>query len=203
VKIFDYLKSCKEVPSNVTQWQGFFTSLQNINLATMKTKIILLSAIIFLATISILSCKKESKAAPVRILLTDKPAAYDSINVHIIGMQVQINHDEAGWIPINTKDSIYNLLDLQNGISTLIAQDTIPAGTLQQVRFILGDGNKVVVNGTSYSLATPSAEESGLKIKIGKALNEALNTFTFDFNVSLSINQENGFYKLHPVIQLK
>jgi hypothetical protein len=136
-------------------------------------------------------------------MLTDKPAAYDSVNVHIVAINVQLNQDDAAWIPINTKDSIYNLLDLQNGITTLIAQGTIPVGVLQQVRFVLGDGNYVVVNGISYPLATPSAEESGLKIKIGQGLNETLNTFTLDFNAALSISEENGEYKLHPVIQLR
>jgi hypothetical protein len=169
----------------------------------MKTKNILFALSFFLAVISISSCKKEGKTAPVRFLLTDKPVAYDSVNVHIVGITVQINHDNESWIPINTKDSIYNLLDLQNGITTLIAQDTIPAGVLQEVRFVLGDGNKVVVNGVSYPLATPSAEESGLKIKIGQALNETLNTFTLDFDASLSISEINGTYQLHPVIQLK
>jgi hypothetical protein len=168
----------------------------------MKTKSILFFSF-FLTIIAISSCKKESKTAPVRFLLTDKPAAYDSVNVHIIGISVQLNHDNEPWIPVNTKDSIYNLLDLQNGITTLIAQDTIPAGVLQQVRFILGDGNNVVVNGISYPLATPSAEESGLKIKIGQALNETLNTFTLDFIAAASISEENGAYKLHPVIQMK
>ena len=169
----------------------------------MKTKSILFILALFLVVISISSCKKESKTAPLHFLLTDKPAAYDSVNVHIVALMVQINHDDEAWIPVNTKDSIYNLLDFQNGITTLIAQDIVPAGVLQQVRFILGDGNKVVVNGISYPLATPSAEESGLKIKIGQALNETLNTFTLDFNAALSINEENGSYKLHPVIQLK
>ena len=169
----------------------------------MKTKSLSFILAFSLAIISVSSCKKEGRTAPVRFLLTDKPAAYDSVNVHIIAIRVQINHDDEAWIPINTKDSIYNLLDLQNGITTLIAQDTIPAGVLQQVRFILGDGNKVVVNGISYPLATPSAEESGLKIKIGQALNETLNTFTLDFDAALSINEENGAYKLHPVIQMK
>ena len=167
----------------------------------MKTRSILFLS--FLAIIAMSSCKKENKTAPVRFLLTDKPADYDSVNVHIVGITVQLNHDNEAWIPINTKDTICNLLDLQNGITILLAQDTIPAGVLQQVRFILGDGNKVVVNGVSYPLDTPSAEESGLKIKIGQALNETLNTFTLDFNAALSINEENGAYKLHPVIQLK
>ena len=169
----------------------------------MKTRSVLFVLSFVLTIIGISSCKKEGKTAPVQFLLTDKPAAYDSVNVHIVAIEVQINHDNAPWIPINTKDSIYNLLDLQNGITTLIAQDTVPAGVLQEVRFILGDGNKVVVNGVSYPLATPSAEESGLKIKIGQSLNETLNTFTLDFNVAGSINQENGTYKLHPVIQLR
>src|SRR4030095_9598941 len=169
----------------------------------MKTRSVLFVLSFALAIMVISSCKKEGKTAPVQFLLTDAPANYDSVNVHIVAIEVQINHDSESWIPVNTKDSIYNLLDLQNGITTLIAQDTIPAGVLQEVRFILGDGNKVVVNGVSYPLATPSAEESGLKIKIGQSLNETLNTFTLDFNAAASINEENGAYKLDPVIQLK
>ena len=169
----------------------------------MKTRSILFVLGLSIVILSISSCKKESKTAPVRFLLTDKPVAYDSVNVHVVGISVQLNHDNEAWIPINTKDTVYNLLDLQNGITTLLAQDTIPAGVLQEVRFILGDGNHVVVNGTSYPLATPSAEESGLKVKIGQALNETLNTFTLDFDAALSINEENGAYKLHPVIHSK
>jgi hypothetical protein len=183
---------------------GFFLFIaNNFNPKLMKTMKILFVPAIFLGIFSISSCKKENKTAPVMFLLTDRPAAYDSVNVHIVGMQVQINQDTASWIPINTKDSIYNLLDLQNGITSLIAQDTIPAGVLQEVRFILGDGNEVVVNGTSYPLATPSAEESGLKVKIGKALDETLNTFTLDFDAALSVSLENGTYRLHPVIQMR
>lgn len=169
----------------------------------MKTKSNLLVTTVFLAIILILSCKKENKTAPVQFLLTDQPAVYDSVNVHIVGMEVQINHDTAAWIPINTKDSIYNLLDLQNGLTTLLAQDTIPLGVLQEVRFILGSDNTVVENGQSHPLETPSAEDSGLKVKIGKALNETLNTFTLDFDVALSVGELNGAYKLHPVIQLR
>ena len=169
----------------------------------MKTKIILIAVTVLIAAISVSSCKKEHNTAPVQFLLTDNPAIYDSVNVHIVGMAVQINHDTAAWIPINTKDSIYNLLDLKNGITELIAQDTVPAGVLQQVRFILGSDNTVVVSGISYPLETPSAESSGLKVKIGKVLAETMNTFTLDFDASLSINEQNGVYKLSPVIQMR
>lgn len=169
----------------------------------MKTKIIPVAVVVLIAAMSLSSCKKEDRTAPVQFMLTDNPAIYDSVNVHIVGMSVQINHDTAAWIPINTKDSIYNLLDLKNGITTLIAQDTVPAGVLQEVRFILGSDNTVVVNGISYPLQTPSAESSGLKVKIGKVLSETMNTFILDFDASASINEQNGVYKLSPVIQLR
>lgn len=74
---------------------------------------------------------------------------------------------------------------------------------LRKFVFILGDGNYVVVNGTRYNLQTPSAEESGLKIKIDKHLQETLNTFLLDFDAELSIKEEAGGYKLMPVIKLK
>ena len=169
----------------------------------MKPKIALVVPFLFVASVAILSCKKENKTAPIQILLTDKPATYDSVKVHIVGRQVQINHDTAAWLSINTKDSIYNLLDLQSGLTTVIAQDTVPAGVLEQVRFILGSDNTVVVNGISYPLETPSAENSGLKVKIGRVLAETLNTFTLDFDAALSIQEQNGSYKLHPVIQMR
>ena len=169
----------------------------------MKTKNALFPLALIIALLSIMSCKKEHRTAPIQLLLTDKPATYDSVNVHIVGIQVQINHDTAAWLSLNTKDSIYNLLDLQSGITTVIAQDTVPLGVLQEVRFILDSDNTVVVNGVSYPLEAPSAEYSGLKVKIGRVLGETLNTFTLDFDASLSINEQNGVYKLRPVIQMR
>jgi hypothetical protein len=34
-------------------------------------------------------------------------------------------------------------------------------------------------------------------------LAETLNTFTLDFDATLSIQEQNGSYKLHPVIQMR
>ena len=70
------------------------------------------------------------------------------------------------------------------------------------MRFVLGSDNTVLVDGISHDLQTPSAESSGLKIKIDKALNETLNTFTLDFDAALSVKEEAGNYKLEPVIRL-
>ncbi len=114
-----------------------------------------------------------------------------------------MHSDDGSWTSLDAKDTVINLLDLQNGVTTLIAQGNVPEGILKEVRFILGSDNTIVSNGVTYDLETPSAEHSGLKIKIDKQLGETLNTFTLDFDAFLSIKEENGGYKLLPVIKLK
>ena len=170
----------------------------------MKTKFFLISATILSAiSISIIACKKNNKTVPVQILLTDNPTSYDEVNVHIMDIKIKMNSEEAGWTDIDAKDTTVNLLDLQDGITKLIASGDVPEGVLKEVRFILGSDNSIVVGGTSYPLQTPSAEDSGLKIKIDKHLNETLNTIVLDFDAALSIKEENGNYRLGPVIRWK
>jgi len=166
----------------------------------MKTKHLLVATL--LALPFIYSCKKEQKISPVQIYLTDVPTLYDSVKIHIKQIQVNVLRDTTSWIPVNTKDTVVNLLDLQDGVSMLIAQGVVPEGTLKEVRFVLGEDNYVVVNGTSHPLQAPSATASGLKIKIDKPLNEVFNAFIFDFDASQSITDENGTYRLNPVIVL-
>jgi hypothetical protein len=54
------------------------------------------------------ACSKSEKQVPVQLLLTDNPASYDSVNVHIKGIQVKINQDSAAWITIQSKDTVVN-----------------------------------------------------------------------------------------------
>ena len=167
----------------------------------MKTALFT-TALALALSLSFFSCKKDT-SVPVQFRLTDKPASYDEVNVNIVGLQVKTNKDSSGWISIAVNPGMYNLLTLQNGVTTELAKGDIPNGRLKEVRFVLGDGSSVKVNGTTYPLITPSAEHSGLKVKIEKDLEETLNTFTLDFDASLSIKEENGAYKLDPVIRLK
>jgi hypothetical protein len=167
----------------------------------MKTTF-LAAVLLLCSAATYLSCKKDT-SVPVRILLTDQPADYDEVNVNIIGMRVKTSKDTTGWIEIPVKAGVYNLLSLRNGVTTELATGEVPDAVLKEVRFILGAGNNVKVNNTSYPLEAPSAEDSGLKVKIDKDLQETLNTFTLDFDASLSVKEENGNYKLRPVIKLK
>src|SRR5215213_10500803 len=137
----------------------------------MKTKFFFIASISILSiSISIVACKKSNNKVPIQLLLTDNPLDYDEVNIHIVGMQVKMNNDDAGWMTIDSKDTTVNLLEFQNGVTEVIAQDEVPDGVLKEVRFILGSDNTVVVGGNSYPLQTPSAEDSGLKVKIDKEL---------------------------------
>lgn len=167
----------------------------------MKTKLFV-SALLLCSTALYFSCKKDS-SVPVQILLTDQPAAYDEVNVEIIGMRVKTSKDTSGWIDIQVNSGVYNLLTLRNGVTTELAKGELPDAVLKEVRFILGSNNTVKVNGESFPLSTPSAEDSGLKVKIEKDLQQTLNTFVLDFDAALSVKEENGGYKLRPVIKLK
>jgi hypothetical protein len=61
----------------------------------------------------------------------------------------------------------------------------------------------VLLDGTSYPLSTPSAEQSGLKLQVNQRLQEGIMyhvLLDFDANKSI-IKLGNGGYKLKPVIR--
>ena len=155
-------------------------------------------------TLLFASCKKDSDTTTLRIRLTDGPGDFQQVNVDIREITVKTANDTAQWISIPTNAGIYNLLDFQNGIDTLIAVGPVPLDVLKEVRFILGPNNSVMVDSVLYPLTTPSAQESGLKVKIDKPLVVDINTIVLDFDAAQSIKIEgNSGFKLHPVIRLK
>ena len=112
--------------------------------------------------------------------------------------------DSSQWLILSTNAGVYNLLDFQNGLDTLLATGTVPGDVLMELRFLLGDNNSVVVDGVQFPLDAPSAQDSGLKIKVDQALNLDINTLTLDFDAQQSILQTGaGAYKLKPVIRIK
>lgn len=168
-----------------------------------KTLLIALAASLLAA---ITACNKDDNKGSVtlNIRLTDGPGDYQQVNVDIREVRIKSASDTAQWVALNTNAGIYDLLQLQNGVDTLLATGTISSDTLKEVRFILGNDNSVMVDSVIYPLTTPSAQQSGLKIKIDKSLNLDINTLTLDFDAEQSIHQTgNGGYMLKPVIKVK
>lgn len=169
----------------------------------LNFRLLIISATMLLA---ITSCQKDNKSdsTHLKIRMTDNPYQASAVNVDIKEVNVKLNNDSSGWTQLETHAGIYNLLDLQNGIDTLLAQGVVPTGTLKEVRLVLGSENSIKIGDDVYPLTIPSGAESGLKIKLNKILNASLDSLLIDFDAALSILQEGtGDYKLKPVLKIK
>lgn len=148
------------------------------------------------------SCSDDTaKSYPVAIKMTDAPGPYDAVFVDVQGVEITGSGGET--VVLNAKKGIYNLLDLSNGVSALIATDTLETSKVEQIRLILGSNNTVVLDGINYPLSTPSAEQSGLKLQVHQTLQQGiLYEILLDFDANKSIVATgNGTYKLKPVIR--
>ncbi len=163
-----------------------------------------------LSAIVLIACQKDAVndnsggSTQLKVRLTDAPINADSVNVDIRQVRVNFRQDSTGWVDLNTNAGIYDLLGLQNGVDTLLAVGTIPSNSVQEIRFVLGTDNTIVVNGVSYPLTIPSGSQSGLKLKINKQLNGPIDSILIDFDAALSVHQAGpGNYMLKPVLKIK
>ena len=158
------------------------------------------------------SCTKSDTTSdqPVRmnIYLTDAPAQYKAVWIDIQQVMVKRSDDNSdnGWTAVPLlRPGRYNLLELRNGRDTLLGGVDLPAGKVPQIRLILGNNNQVVLqDGTVADLKTPSAQESGLKLKLDANLTPGIPyELVLDFDAARSIVKagNSGQYILKPVIR--
>lgn len=175
-----------------------------------RNKSVILKKIMYVALLGLLivqmaSCDKDSttdKQALLTVRMTDAPANYDAVMVDVQGVEVTGNGGNA--VMLATTAKVYNLLELSNGVNTLIASGGLNAGTFSQIRLILGSNNTVTVGGVVHSLTTPSAMQSGLKIVVNQTFEAGVEyNILLDFDASQSIVLTgNNEYQLKPVIRI-
>lgn len=181
-----------------------FVSLTKKKHIIMK-KTFLLLTLLFSSLVIMVSCSDddnsnaESYAYSVR--LTDAPGPYDAVYIDVQGVEVIGNNGVA--VNLATQTGIYDLLELSSGVETTLSNDVITASKVNQVRLILGTENSVVVDGVSYPLDTPSAQQSGLKLQVNQTLDaNTQNSILIDFDANKSIVVNgNGTYTLKPVLR--
>lgn len=144
----------------------------------------------------------EGKAT-VNFHLTDGPADYDAVYIDI--QQVEVTMEgEAAVTLAPVRPGVYNLLEFRNGLDTLLVNGAVlPPGKVGQIRLILGSNNSVVVDGQSYDMKTPSAQESGLKLNLQEEFKAggAYDVWV-DFDAGKSIVETgNGKFILKPVVR--
>jgi hypothetical protein len=152
--------------------------------------------------IVIAACKKDSSSTALKIKLTDAPASYEEVNVDLQQVNIKFDGDTTSWIALQTNAGIYNLLELQNGVDTLISEVIVPQGKVKEIRLVLGQNNSIKAGGETFPLIIPSGSESGLKIKVNKDLRASVDSIIVDFDAALSVTNEAGGYKLRPVLRI-
>lgn len=120
------------------------------------------------------------------VLLTDAPFPFDLVkeaNVTIGRVDVVTDAEVA---TILEEERTFNLLDLRDGVTAVLAEEELPAGSIAQIRLIVTDAEVVLDDAsmTTFDLFIPSGAQSGLKIVLGAFVDAGAETIvTLDFDV--------------------
>ena len=156
----------------------------------------------------------NTNTAKVQLKLIDAPGDYLEVNVEIIDIQYNSSDDESGWksfTPENGYPINVDLTKLIAGNSLLLTDQIIPSGILNQIRLVLSDNNNLIIQGDlegeriTAHLDTPSAMQSGLKLKMNTMLESGFSyTFILDWDVQKSIVEAGNSdkFNLKPVIRV-
>ncbi|MCH7409576.1 DUF4382 domain-containing protein [Belliella sp. DSM 111904] len=149
--------------------------------------------------------------AKVNVYLIDAPADYDAVWVEVLGVEILPKGEQedngSAWINLAneaTEDRMINLLNLSGGASARLGEVEVPAGEISQIRLLLGDNNYLLQDDNRINLTTPSAQQSGLKIKVDKPVQAGISyDLIIDFDAGKSIVRagNSGQYILKPVLR--
>jgi len=117
--------------------------------------------LLFFSLISLVffSCKKDNNSsgtAHVTVKMTDAPGAFDAVILNIKSVVIVTDKGEQ---TLDVNGGAIDILRFRSGRDTVLADEDIPAGTIEQVRLVLNDsGNRVIIAGVSHDLTTPSGQ---------------------------------------------
>lgn len=179
-------------------------------------KIFIMSCIVMLSAFIYVGCSQKDNPVSsagtggiLKIQMIDSPADYSEVNIVIDSVQAHISTSDStsGWFTLNNKPAAYNLLKLVNGVNAVLGEDTLQPGSYSQIRLYLGSGSNVVLDGQKFSLTTPSASHSGVKLNVDATVQAGIAyVLTLDFDAARSIvitgSPFNTKYILKPVIRV-
>jgi Domain of unknown function (DUF4382)/Bacterial Ig-like domain (group 2) len=127
-----------------------------------------LTATLVLALLGIGACTGQDGVAPrqegtTRILLTDAPFPFDqvrSVDVHIVSIAATRNFDTTTtveWTTLAEPNRTVNLLELQDGATTVLGETQVPAGEYAAVRMAIN----TTLSGITRADGSPAVVEWG------------------------------------------
>ena len=169
------------------------------------------------------SCNNDDEllagSAKVNFYLVDASGDFDQVWIEVIALRIKADDndqnndddieddsDESSWveIPFEEGSRYVNLLELTGENSQFLGSEIFPEGEIDQLRLVLGDNNYVVKDGNRSELKTPSAQQSGLKIKLNESIEGGKSyeiVIDFDVEKSIIVAGNSGNIILKPVLR--
>lgn len=174
-----------------------------------KNMILALFTVLYMVTLQSCQEEKTDDTARVQLRLVDASGDYEEVNVEIIDIQYKSSENES-WISFTPEKGYpikVDLTELIAGNDLLLSDEIIPAGMINQIRLVLGENNTLLLKNAAEPIVldTPSAQQSGLKLKLDTELEAGFSyTFILDWDVHKSIIKAGNSdkYILKPVIRV-
>ena len=140
-----------------------------------------------------------SEDGPTRILLTDAPFPYDTVervDMYIVRVDVATTVDTTAandWRPVSEPYRRFNLLDLQSGVTTLLGSSAVHFGGIAMVRVVINtDSSRVVyAGGGEAAVQWGAVGESAIHAAVEQPLvnwDSETGDIVLDFDVGRSFN---------------
>jgi hypothetical protein len=171
-------------------------------------KLMRFTAVTFLvASIIFFSCQKEAgnsnisdvnKPHAVTVYLTDhQTPVFDSVFIDLQKLEIKLEDDTLpndGWVSLNIRTGVYNILRFRNGLDTLFAVGTLPNAKIKKIRLTLGTQNSVMKDNQTFPLrikdedrqVVANIDNSNFDISNGQL------SFSIDFDAGNSIQVDNS-----------
>ncbi|MBS1600727.1 MAG: DUF4382 domain-containing protein [Bacteroidetes bacterium] len=164
----------------------------------------------------------------VHVFLTDDPSlTFDNVFIDIQKVEIkaedsgEVEHEHnneaeedgndqhgstsGGWVTLDIRAGVYDILNFRNGLDTLLASGQFTsANELKKVRITLGNNNSVVFNGQTFPLFIKD-NENMIVIKLDNDFSGAgsLDQFDFslDFDAGRSISRHGDRFELRAEVK--
>lgn len=149
----------------------------------------------------------------IRLIATDDPFTYDNVASAKVSVdKIDAVTNNAVVTNISSKQMVLDLVNLKNGMVSVLADVTIPPGQYKELQFYISSGSVDLKNGSHYNLTVPSGSQTGLKVSINPSINiatQASSDIIIDFDLSRSFvpqgntNSSNGItgFNFKPVLR--
>jgi len=138
----------------------------------------------------------------VRVLLTDAPSdiiADAEVTISAVLLVPGSGEDDSDAVALlgpGDGPRVFDLMDLHNGLSALLAERIVPAGNYSQLRLIVDQASVTLVDGTTFrdgsstrELTVPSGAQTGIKVRLDEPIEadeDMVTIVVVDFDVDNS-----------------